>query len=66
MTCMIKFIFVAYSGNRCEVEEDNCAEDQCFNGGMCKDEHLDFTCLCLTTANFTGKRFVIINFSTLH
>ena len=66
MTCLNTLIFVAYNGSRCEVEEKNCAEDLCSHGGMCKDEHLDFTCLCVTTANFTGNRFVIISFSTLH
>ena len=52
-----KRCIAAYSGKRCEREEDNCdgVGTKCYHDGMCKDEHLGFSCLCRTTDVFTGK-----------
>ena len=53
------FLVAIYTGSRCEVDEDNCEGSiKCYNGGMCKDENLDFKCLCRTTDVYTSKWFV--------
>ena len=55
-------LVAAYNGSRCEEDEDDCAKNDCYNSGTCKDLHLGFECLCRTTDVYTGKRFVSLLF----
>ncbi|CAD5124417.1 DgyrCDS12702 [Dimorphilus gyrociliatus] len=45
----------AYSGKRCEIEANDCLNNQCANGGMCQDLDGNYKCLCLTTSIFSGQ-----------
>ncbi|XP_042205015.1 protein crumbs-like [Homarus americanus] len=35
-----------YNGEHCEVNEDDCASQPCWHGGVCVDGIYDFTCNC--------------------
>ena len=49
------------TGSRCEIENDDCTEDFCENGGMCKDLLFDAECLCPTQDTYTGDRSLCFN-----
>lgn len=49
------------AGHLCELNEDDCSEDACHNGGMCIDEVNGFRCEC--APGYVGPRCEGISFS---
>lgn len=43
-----------FIGSRCEINNDDCESDPCFNSGRCIDEVRGFVCDCIGTG-YTGK-----------
>ena len=42
-----------FSGDRCEVNINECASNPCQNDGTCLDERGRFTCVCMDGSYFT-------------
>jgi len=45
---------MGFTGNRCEINVDDCVSNPCKNGGLCLDRVNDFKCSC--APGWTGKR----------
>ncbi|XP_063045374.1 lactadherin-like isoform X2 [Engraulis encrasicolus] len=43
-----------FEGPHCQINVNDCAEDPCKNGGLCRDLDGDYTCLC--TSPYVGKQ----------
>ncbi|CAD5120054.1 DgyrCDS8636 [Dimorphilus gyrociliatus] len=43
-----------FSGDRCEIDEDECVSEPCFNGATCQDAKGFYLCVC--TEGFSGSR----------
>ena len=55
--CLYSYL-IGFTGTNCEINIDDCRNNECQNGAVCVDGIEEYTCQC--TPQWTGKAYAVI------